>query len=213
MNETFLRIALPSGIVLFTGLALVLPMLRHRRQHGSGTGFVIADVKDPVGRLVGYGMTLNSNFVGIHAALFAAFGGEPLSVLDVPVERGYVGIALMLLATTLIVTSQAELGRNWRMCIDENRTDLVTSGLYQYVRNPIYTGTILLLLGVLALAPGPWAVLLLVFGTYNVALQARLEEAHLVKLHGDTFLAYASKVGRFLPGVGRVSASEPSDVR
>ena len=81
------------------------------------------------------------------------------------------------------------------------------------MRNPIYTGTILLLLGVLALAPGPWAVLLLVFGTYNVALQARLEEAHLVKLHGDTFLEYASKVGRFLPGVGRISATEHSDAR
>lgn len=210
MNETFIRIALPSGIVLFTGLALVLPMLRHRRQHGTGTGFVIADVKDPVGRLVGYGMTLNSNLVGIHAVVFAAFGGGPLSVLSAPVERGYLGITLMLLATTLIVTSQAELGRNWRMCIDENRTDLVTSGLYQYVRNPIYTGTILLLLGILMLAPGPWAVLLLVFGTYNVALQARLEEAHLVKLHGATYLDYASKVGRFVPGVGRMLVSTAS---
>ena len=207
MNEITLRIALPAGIVLFSCVALVLPMVRHRRQHGTGTGFVIADVKDPVGRLVGYGMTLNSNLVGLHALLFAWLGGGPLSVVDVHPARGYVGIALMVLATSLIVTSQAELGRNWRMCIDENRTDLVTSGLYQYVRNPIYTGTILLLLGVLTLAPGPWAVLLLVFGTYNVALQARLEEAHLVKLHGDTYLAYATKVGRFLPGVGRVSAS------
>ena len=47
MNETFIRIALPSGIVLFTGLALVLPMLRHRRQHGTGTGFVIAEALRP----------------------------------------------------------------------------------------------------------------------------------------------------------------------
>jgi len=207
MTETLIRIALPTGIVLFTCVALVLPMMRHRVRHGAGTGFVIAEVKDPVGRLVGYGMTLNSNLVGLHAVLFAAFGGAPLSVIHAPLARGYVGIALMTLATLLIVTSQAELGRNWRMCIDENRTDLVTSGLYQYVRNPIYTGTILLLLGILALAPGPWAVLLLVFGTYNVALQARLEEAHLVKLHGETFLAYATKVGRFLPGVGRISAN------
>ncbi len=207
MNENLLRIALPSGIALFTCVALFLPMIRHRIQHGTGSGFVIADVKDPVGRLVGYGMTLNSNFVGVHAVLFAIFGRAPLSVVVVPGVVGYVGIALMALATTLIVTSQAELGRNWRMCIDENRTDLVTSGLYRFVRNPIYSGTILLLLGVLAIAPGPWAVLLVVFGTYNVALQARLEEAHLVKLHGERYLAYATKVGRFVPGVGRVSAS------
>ena len=38
-----------------------------------------------------------------------------------------------------------------------------------------------------------------------VSIQARLEEAHLIRLHGAAYRAFAARVGRFLPGVGRLS--------
>jgi protein-S-isoprenylcysteine O-methyltransferase Ste14 len=37
-------------------------------------------------------------------------------------------------------------------------------------------------------------------------LQVRVvEEPYLVRTHGDEYRAYASRVGRFIPGVGRFS--------
>jgi protein-S-isoprenylcysteine O-methyltransferase Ste14 len=39
-----------------------------------------------------------------------------------------------------------------------------------------------------------------------VSLQVRLEEDHLLRLHGGAYQRYAARVGRFLPGVGRLEA-------
>jgi len=37
-----------------------------------------------------------------------------------------------------------------------------------------------------------------------LAAQTRLEEKHLAGLHGPSYRAYAARVGRFVPGVGRL---------
>lgn len=39
----------------------------------------------------------------------------------------------------------------------------------------------------------------------------RIEEPHLRELHGARFDAYAARVGRFLPGVGKVRIRPPSE--
>jgi protein-S-isoprenylcysteine O-methyltransferase Ste14 len=33
----------------------------------------------------------------------------------------------------------------------------------------------------------------------------RVEEPYLIRIHGDSYRDYARRVGRFLPGVGRLS--------
>jgi protein-S-isoprenylcysteine O-methyltransferase Ste14 len=40
-----------------------------------------------------------------------------------------------------------------------------------------------------------------------IAMQVRLEEQHLLHLHGRTYAEYAAKVGRFVPGVGKIPVS------
>jgi protein-S-isoprenylcysteine O-methyltransferase Ste14 len=40
-----------------------------------------------------------------------------------------------------------------------------------------------------------------------VSLQVRLEERNLLRIHGKAYLAYAARVGRFLPWVGRLRPS------
>jgi protein-S-isoprenylcysteine O-methyltransferase Ste14 len=37
-----------------------------------------------------------------------------------------------------------------------------------------------------------------------------IEEPHLLAVHGDGYRAYASSVGRFLPGVGLLSSGQSS---
>ncbi len=209
MNESFCRVALPAGVFGFALAGLILPMIRHRLRHGEGTGFVIADVSDPVGKAVGVAMTTQSNFVGLYALAFAFLGAQAVDVFPgVPLWLGYAGLVLLCAAIVLIVTAQAQMGRSWRMCIDEGHTQLVTTGLFGVVRNPIYLGTLMLLWGVFLLAPSPWSAGLIFSGTMFVSIQARLEEGHLLRLHGESYREFGARVGRFLPGVGRLAAPE-----
>ena len=40
----------------------------------------------------------------------------------------------------------------------------------------------------------------------SLELQTRVvEEPHLLRTHGDEYASYAARVGRFVPGVGRLS--------
>lgn len=205
MNETFCRIAAPSALGAFSLLCLGLPMLRHRLAHGTGSGFVIDRVQDPAARALGYAMTAQSNLVMAHAVTFAAFGAAPLGVwTGVPDWLAYVGLGFVATAVGLVMTSQATMGRNWRMCVDDRPTDLVTDGPFSLVRNPIYVGTILLNSGLALIAPSAWSVMLVWCGGWFVAMQARFEETHLARLHGASYVAYAKRTGRFLPGVGRL---------
>ena len=63
--------------------------------------------------------------------------------------------------------------------------------------------------GLALLAPSAWSLMLAWTAAWFVAIQARLEEKHLLALHGEAFAEYASRVGRFLPGIGTI-AREPS---
>ncbi|WP_341953045.1 isoprenylcysteine carboxylmethyltransferase family protein [Salinibacterium sp. TMP30] len=83
-------------------------------------------------------------------------------------------------------------------------SQLVTGGLYGLVRHPIYSGLMLGSLGV-ALAGatwwhlGVWLALLVL-----LMMKARWEERMLVERYAN-YAGYAVRVGRFIPGIGRIS--------
>jgi protein-S-isoprenylcysteine O-methyltransferase Ste14 len=91
--------------------------------------------------------------------------------------------------------------------IDAGKTDLVTTGLVGVVRNPIYAALVVATTGVALLTPAFWTLVGALQAAFVVALQARLEEEHLTWLHGDAYRTYAARVGRFVPGVGKLRAS------
>ena len=100
------------------------------------------------------------------------------------------------------------MGASWRIGVDESeRTELVTDGPFEFVRNPIYSGVIPLVAGLTLLAPN--AVSIAAFAALFAALeiQVRLvEEPHLLRAHDPAYREYASRVGRFVPGVGLIRA-------
>jgi protein-S-isoprenylcysteine O-methyltransferase Ste14 len=74
---------------------------------------------------------------------------------------------------------------------------LVTHGLYRYVRHPIYTGDMLLLLG-LELALNSWCALGVIALALYVRAQTIREESNLLKsLPG--YDEYCRHTSRFLP--------------
>lgn len=114
------------------------------------------------------------------------------------------GAILMSIAAVLVWRAQNDMGDAWRVGINPTeRTGLVTRGLYQFCRNPIYLGLQIGLCGFIGLVPSYLAVMLLAVASVLFHVQARLEEAHLLAQHGKPYSDYCHRVGRFLPWTGR----------
>ncbi len=78
--------------------------------------------------------------------------------------------------------------------------DLVTTGPYSYVRNPLYLGNFLLSLGVCLLSNVYWLVAVLVLGYFCQYLPIiALEEAYLLASCGSVYQTYREQVPRFVP--------------
>ena len=88
--------------------------------------------------------------------------------------------------------------------------DLVTTGPYSYVRNPLYLGNFLLSLGVCLVANVYWLVAILIVGYFSQYLPIiAVEEAYLLESCGSVYQVYRERVPRFLPQFR--SYPDPSD--
>jgi protein-S-isoprenylcysteine O-methyltransferase Ste14 len=143
---------------------------------------------------------------------------EPIGALNTPAVN-FAGLALASAAVLFVFVAQMAMGSSWRVgMVAEGRTELVTTGIFGIVRNPIYAGALPTVLGIALMAPTVPIFLDLVIVLTSIELPVRyVEEPHLLRLHGSAYRQYASRVGRFFPGVGLMSppvagaaASEPS---
>jgi len=137
-----------------------------------------------------------------HGVLLADETLEPIDALDRTAIQ-VAGAALAGAGIALTVMAQFAMGDSWRVGVDpDERTSLVTGGLFSIVRNPIYTGLVATFAGIALLAPNVLTIggeLLLIAA---VELETRLlEEPYLARVHGREYTDYC---GRFVPGLGRL---------
>ncbi len=133
-----------------------------------------------------------------------SFGGEwyaytlPVWYLDIPV-LDWVGGLLLTAALIWIAMAQREMGKSWRIGIDEqHQTDLVSTGVFGRSRNPIFLGMLAGLLGLFLVIPNALTLLLLVSGWLLMSVQIRLEEAFLERQHGADYASYRQRVRRWI---------------
>ncbi|MFM1767256.1 MAG: hypothetical protein RIR81_637 [Actinomycetota bacterium] len=114
-----------------------------------------------------------------------------------------IGLALMAVAGAVLLVSFVALGNSLTASpLPKVQGQLVTTGLYGYVRHPIYFGLLLLSAGVV-LDAGWWpqgvvAVMLYVL----LRIKAQFEESLLHKKY-PKYAAYAAKTPRFFPRLGK----------
>jgi protein-S-isoprenylcysteine O-methyltransferase Ste14 len=91
-------------------------------------------------------------------------------------------------------------GRGIPMPIDHPK-QLVVSGLYRYVRNPMYLGVLLFLLGeALFLRYAAFVLYTAIwFGFVNLFVLL-YEEPNLRRKFGESYTSYTAAVGRWVPG-------------
>ncbi|MDV3131336.1 isoprenylcysteine carboxylmethyltransferase family protein [Mycobacterium sp. 29Ha] len=195
-------------LALFAAMMLVMGALRaviQRRRTGEiGTRRTLR----PDGSLQWWalaGTDLGWLTVGVGAPIADLAGMSPLTILDHPLVSG-VGVAFAVLGMLLAFGAQMAMGASWRTGIDEaERTSLVTTGAFRVVRNPIFAAATVAFVGLALMVPNAVAVAGLVVSVIGIEVQVRLaEEPYLRRAHGVAYTEYTSRVGRFLPGIGRL---------
>jgi len=155
------------------------------------------------------GMFVSGLLMGGSAPILALLGVlEPIPALD-GAFGNIVGLILAVAGIGLTFAAQLAMGDSWRVGVDpEERTDLVTDGPFELVRNPIYSAMLPTIFGLVLMVPSALAVAAICVLFVSLELQVRLvEEPYLLQVHGDAYAGYAARVGRFVPGVGLMTAN------
>jgi protein-S-isoprenylcysteine O-methyltransferase Ste14 len=190
-------------LIVFAGVLLVWPVVRLRRASGV-QAVTLHRNTTPGNRFMGLVFLTIVLGLGVLVARFSLLGPGAVGVWGAPRGVGLVGLLLCGAGVLVIAIAQRQMGESFRIGIDDAKTALVCRGLFRHVRNPIYSGLLVVLLGVTLVIPCAASLLLGGAAATAIAIHTRLEERHLLALHGDAYRAYAAAVGRFLPGVGRL---------
>lgn len=144
--------------------------------------------------------------IGFAAPIAAVAGLDDVEAIDSNTLH-LLGLVVALVGVALTLVAQLAMGSSWRIGVDPNeRTGLVTSGPFELVRNPIFTAMIVTVAGLTMVIPNPLTIVGLVALIAALEVQVRLvEEPYLTSMHGDGYRTYARRVGRFVPGLGRLT--------
>lgn len=195
------------GVTLFFGVGIVWRAWLQYRRHGHSGITLFRSGSRAQGVAEGV-FCLILLTIAAQPAVFAV-SPEALSWARLIAPAPWVvwaGTLVMVVGVGFMVAAQLGMGASWRVGIDEGAAPgLVTGGLYRVCRNPIYLGMFVALAGMALALPTALSVVNLLLVVAGVRYQVGQEEEYLLKTYGQGFRTYASRVGRFLPGLGRMA--------
>jgi len=111
----------------------------------------------------------------------------------------YVGWSFLILSLILVWVAQSQMTNSWRIGIDENnKTELITNGLFFISRNPVFLGIMIANIGLFFIIPNAFTLLIISLSTTSINTQIRLEEDFLKSSHGEVYRDYLKRVRRWL---------------
>jgi protein-S-isoprenylcysteine O-methyltransferase Ste14 len=151
-----------------------------------------------------------SILIGTRLAGFATFGSTAVWLWNptmfawatFPVHDWirWIGVGGFALGVIWLIWMFISLGKNLTDTVVTRRDAyFVDEGPYHYVRNPMYSG-ILILGASLGLAFGTWLLPIAATAMFLIlARRTRTEEMYLIDRFGDQYRSYMTRVGRFFP--------------
>ncbi len=193
------KVPLPPLLPLaLAALALLLFALGNRRARAlAGRQTYVFGSSDSLIDFLGKTHRVAVGCTMLVLAAEAALPGEPLHWAAWPL-LSWAGIAVMIAGAALLAWAQHAMGASWRIGIPAEATGLVLRGPFRLSRNPTFLGLMLLLGGSALASPGPLQLAGAVAAFVSMSAQIRLEEAHLLSIHGDAYTVFAARVRRWV---------------
>lgn len=201
---SFIELPLPTGelilrLILLLGLVLHKVIWEVMKKRGNAPGQATSPNLPTRTSLFKSLVKLGKVFILVFLVV-QTIALNVLPISDQPTGLRLVGLVIYLGGLSLAILARLQLGKNWANIEDYQvlaGQSLVQKGIYRSIRHPIYTGDILLLLG-LELALNSWLVLGIIPLAFYVYQQAQTEERLLAqKLPG--YQEYRLRTKMFVP--------------
>lgn len=115
-----------------------------------------------------------------------------------PVWIHIAGIIVTGLGVTVFVTAMVHMRSSWRVGIDKSTaTELVTTGIYRYSRNPAFLGFDFMFIGLFLMYPGAITLIVMLWNLISFHCLILQEEKHLNQAFGTAYGKYAEKTPRY----------------
>ncbi len=202
------------GVALFTLVGLVFLLFTpfyqksQRKPSGVYTAFIVAWAFEMFG--IPMSMYIVSWLIGRRIPEGILWGHtliQQFGYLGLNLSYGFILVGLLL----VVLGWRVIFKRYWSK--EAGTGELVTSGIYRYIRHPQYTGFLLITLGILL----DWATLpMLIMWPIMAVLYYRLarkEEADMEQEFGHPYVAYQGRTGMFFPRIlpaARIRNIDPS---
>jgi protein-S-isoprenylcysteine O-methyltransferase Ste14 len=123
------------------------------------------------------------------------------TVWPIPINAiaALIGGSVMIGAGVVVTLAGMIAFRSIRRISGLDASELVTTGVYQWSRNPQYFGWFLVLLGISLIGHSWWALVytmmaIILFHFYII----RMEEPYLARMFGEKYLLYKSRTPRYI---------------
>lgn len=142
------------------------------------------------------------NGVGMIVPIIYVFS----SVLDfanysLPNWLGWAGIVIFALAIWLLWRSHHDLGRHWTVTVAlRDDHELITSGVYRYIRHPMYTAHLIWAIAQIMILHNwiaGYSFLIVQIPFYLIRIKN--EEAMMIEQFGDAYKTYMEETDRLIP--------------
>ncbi len=105
----------------------------------------------------------------------------------------------MALSLLIAAASLFHLGDSWRVgVLEEQKTQLVTTGIYAHSRNPYFVSYIIMFAAYTILAQSAILLAMLLASVALIHAMIKKEEQYLLASHGQAYEEYMQNVGRYL---------------
>ncbi|HSA83915.1 MAG TPA: isoprenylcysteine carboxylmethyltransferase family protein, partial [Patescibacteria group bacterium] len=112
------------------------------------------------------------------------------------------GFFLVVVGFLFSMLGRHSLGTNWAHALEyqiKKKQELVTRGIYRFIRHPIYSGFFLSILGLELVLGSYLSIVVLLIGIPVLNRQAGMEEKLLEEHFGKKYGAYKERTTRFIP--------------
>jgi protein-S-isoprenylcysteine O-methyltransferase Ste14 len=151
----------------------------------------------PILYLIGFLFMINFRFLGrlgIPTNKLATLLLPHTAVLNIVI------VILLIAGLMIAIVARRTLARNWSGAVAlKEAHELITTGPYQYVRHPIYTGMLLMILGTALSVATLGACIGFFIILVGVLLKLRQEEALLTKHFAQGYLSYKKCTRTLIP--------------